>query len=74
MEFCSATKKNEILSFTGKRLELENIMLGEVRLKRPKICSPSYVDYRPKTCRNIIGNQSHTKRRLLMGKERKPKT
>jgi hypothetical protein len=27
MEFYSATKKNEILSLTGKRMELENIIL-----------------------------------------------
>jgi hypothetical protein len=30
MEFYSATKKNENLSFTGKWLELENIILSEV--------------------------------------------
>jgi hypothetical protein len=30
MEFYSATKKNEILSFTGKWVELENIILSEV--------------------------------------------
>jgi hypothetical protein len=30
MEFYSATKKNEILSFKGKRMELENIILSEV--------------------------------------------
>jgi hypothetical protein len=31
VEFYSATKKNEILSFTGKwRMELENIILSEV--------------------------------------------
>jgi hypothetical protein len=30
MEFYSATKKNEILSFTGKWMELENISLSEV--------------------------------------------
>jgi hypothetical protein len=42
MEFNSATKKNEIL-------ELENMTLSEVRLRKPKItCSPSYADYRPK--------------------------
>jgi hypothetical protein len=28
-EFYSATKKNEILSFTGKWMELENIILSE---------------------------------------------
>jgi hypothetical protein len=30
MEFYSATKKNEILSFAGKWMELENIILSEV--------------------------------------------
>jgi hypothetical protein len=30
MEFYSATKKNEILSFTSKEMELENIILNEV--------------------------------------------
>jgi hypothetical protein len=30
MEFYSATKKNEILSFAGKYMQLENIMLSEV--------------------------------------------
>jgi hypothetical protein len=30
MEFYSVTKKNEILSFVGKWMELENITLSEV--------------------------------------------
>jgi hypothetical protein len=30
MEFYSATKKNEILSFAGKLMELENITLSKV--------------------------------------------
>jgi hypothetical protein len=30
MEFYSATKKNEILSFTSKWMELENIILSKV--------------------------------------------
>jgi hypothetical protein len=30
MEFYSPTKKNEILSFTNKWMELENIILSEV--------------------------------------------
>jgi hypothetical protein len=30
MEFYSATKKKEILSFAGKWMELENIILSEV--------------------------------------------
>jgi hypothetical protein len=44
MEFYSAMKKNEILSFAGKWMERENIILSKVR---PKIiCSPSYADFR----------------------------
>jgi hypothetical protein len=47
MEFYAAMKKDEMLSFAGKWMELENIILS-VRIawpKRPKIvCSPSYVD------------------------------
>jgi hypothetical protein len=51
MKFYSAIKKNEILSFAGKWMEVENIILSEViRFRRLKItCSPSSVDYRPKT-------------------------
>jgi hypothetical protein len=30
VEFYSAAKKNEIFSFTGKCLELENIILSEI--------------------------------------------
>jgi hypothetical protein len=31
-------------------VELENINLSEIRLRRPNIaCFPSYADYRPKT-------------------------
>jgi hypothetical protein len=30
MEFYSASKKNEILSFAGKWMELQNIILSEV--------------------------------------------
>jgi hypothetical protein len=51
MEFYSGTKKNEILSFAGKWMELENIILSEViqaqRLKAA--CFLSCVEYRPKT-------------------------
>jgi hypothetical protein len=48
MEFYTAMKKNEILSFASKWMELENIILSKVdRPRRPKIiCSPSYVDIR----------------------------
>jgi hypothetical protein len=47
MEFYSAIKKNEILSFAGKWMERGNIILMLARLRRPKIiCSPSFVDFR----------------------------
>jgi hypothetical protein len=61
VEFYSATKKNEILSFAGKWMEMENIILSEVRIRRPKIsCSPSYADYRSKTnTTNMMGCLSH---------------
>jgi hypothetical protein len=36
MEFYSATKKNEILLFADKWMELENIILSEVRFKKAK--------------------------------------
>jgi hypothetical protein len=37
MEFYAAMKKNEMLSFTGKWMELENIILRLAWPKRPKI-------------------------------------
>jgi hypothetical protein len=47
-------KKNEILSFASKWMELENIILNEVsQVQKPKIvCSPSYVDFRSRA--NIV--------------------
>jgi hypothetical protein len=64
MEFYSAVKKNEILSFASKWMEQENIILREVtRLRRPKIvCSPSYVDFRLKTNAVILLDMGHTLR------------
>jgi hypothetical protein len=64
MEFYSAVKKNEILSFTSKWMELENIILSEgSQAQRPKIiCSPSYADFRPKTKAVIFLNMGHTLR------------
>jgi hypothetical protein len=39
MEFYSFTKKNEILSFAGKWMELENIILSEVsQVQKTKSC------------------------------------
>jgi hypothetical protein len=76
MEFYSATK-NEILSFSGKCIELENIF-SKVKLRSPKIMfCPSYADYRPKTNATIFLDMGHTKERLHMGgigQGRKPKT
>jgi hypothetical protein len=56
VEFYSATKKNEILSFTGKWIELENIILSEAsQAQRPEAaCSLSYVEYKPKTNAAIL--------------------
>jgi hypothetical protein len=46
MEFYSVMKKNEIL-FSNKWMELEDIILSKVSLRRPTIiCYPSYVDFR----------------------------
>jgi hypothetical protein len=43
MEFYSATKKKDILSFTDKRMELENINLSELiqaqKTKKPYVLS-----------------------------------
>jgi hypothetical protein len=66
MEFYLVTKKNEILSFTDKCMELEHIILSEVvMLRRPNItCYPSYADYRPKTNAVILWDIDHTKGRL----------
>jgi hypothetical protein len=56
MEFYSATKKNGILSFPGKWMELENIILSDIsQAQRAKAArSPSYVDYRPTTTVAIL--------------------
>jgi hypothetical protein len=66
MDFYSAT--NEMLSFAGKWVELEDIILSKVRLRRPKdTCSPSYADCRPKTNAAILLDMSHAKGRLCTG-------
>jgi hypothetical protein len=44
MEFYSATKKNEILLFAGKWMELENIILSEVsQFQKAKGCMFSLI-------------------------------
>jgi hypothetical protein len=51
-----------MLSFTDKWIELDNIILNEVKLKRPKAtCSPSCADYRPKTNAAILWVIGHTR-------------
>jgi hypothetical protein len=80
MGFYLVTKKNEILSFASKWMELENMILSEVSLaqKAKKIaCSPSYVEYRPKTNAIILLDMGHMLRGECTqedGKRRKPKT
>jgi hypothetical protein len=46
MEFYAAMKKNEILSYAGEWMELENIILSKVNPSSKIVCSPSYVDFR----------------------------
>jgi hypothetical protein len=44
MEFYAAMKKNEVLSFVGKWMELENIILSEVSLaQKTKNCVFSFI-------------------------------
>jgi hypothetical protein len=61
MEFYSATKKNEILSFTSKWMELENNILSKVSQvqKAKNRMFSSYVDYRPKTIAVILLDMGH---------------
>jgi hypothetical protein len=76
MEFYSATKKNEILSFASKWMELENIILNEVRLRSSKkiVCSPSYADYKPETNAVILSHTRGEHAQEDLGKGRKFKT
>jgi hypothetical protein len=54
MEFYSATKKNEILSFTNEWMELENTILSKVsQAQKAKNLMFSLI------CSNIIGHGSH---------------
>jgi hypothetical protein len=79
MEFYSA-RKNEILSFASKWMELGNIILSEVSQAQTAkiICSLSYANYRPKTNAVILLDMSHTLRgecpQEELGKGIKPKT
>jgi hypothetical protein len=64
MEFYSAMKKNEMLLFSSKQMELENVILNEViRLRRPKIvCSPSYANFRSRANAAMLLDLDHTTR------------
>jgi hypothetical protein len=62
MKFYSATKKNEILSFTGKWMELENIILSKVsQVQKAKSCVFSLISglQTYNKCSNIMGHGSH---------------
>jgi hypothetical protein len=80
MEFYSATKKIEILSFASKWMELENIILSEVsQAQKTKSHMFSLIcDYRTKTNAVILSDMGHTLRgqctREEQGKGQKPKT
>jgi hypothetical protein len=67
-EILFSHKKNEILSFAEKWMELENIIVSEVRHRRPKIsCSSLYADCKTKTNAVILLNMGHMKRRTCTG-------
>jgi hypothetical protein len=69
MEFYSATKKNEIFSFTSNWMGLENITLSKVS-QAQKAKNHIYLPYMQikalTQSGNIIGHGSHTKGRMLM--------
>jgi hypothetical protein len=64
MEFYSAMKKNEILSFASKWMKLENNILGKVsQARKTKIaCSPSYADFRSKANTAMLLDLGHMTR------------
>jgi hypothetical protein len=57
--------QSEILSFAGKLIEMQNIILSKLaKLRRPmSTCFFSYVEYRPKKNTAILQITSHAKRR-----------
>jgi hypothetical protein len=80
MEFYSATKKNEILSFASKWMKLENITLSEVsqaQKTKNHMFSLIYRLWIKGKCSNVVGLGSHDKWRAHMrgmGISRKSKT
>jgi hypothetical protein len=70
MEFYSATRKNEILSFTRKWMELENIILSKVsqtQKAKNHMFSLIYGLQTENKCSNTIGHWSYTKWRTHTG-------
>jgi hypothetical protein len=64
IKFYLVIKKNEILSFADKWMQLTNIILSKVRFRRPKVaCFLSYVEYRPNTNTAILQETDHGKKR-----------
>jgi hypothetical protein len=62
VEFNSAMKKNEILSFSSKWMELENTILTEVsqaQKTKNHICSPSYADFRSRANAAMLLDLGH---------------
>jgi hypothetical protein len=79
MEFYSAMKKNEILLFSSKWMELENIILSKVSQaqKTKNLCSPSYADFRSRANTAVLLDLDHMLRGAHTGDigiGRKPKT
>jgi hypothetical protein len=73
MEFYSAIKKNDILPFASKWMELENIILSKVSQaqKTTKIIySPSYVDFRSRAKAVMLLDLGHMLRGEHIREER----
>jgi hypothetical protein len=62
MEFYSAMKKNEILLFSSKWMELEHIILSEVRQAQKIVCSFSYGNFRSRANTAMLLDLGHTLR------------
>jgi hypothetical protein len=65
MDFYSVMKRNEILSFAGKWMELENIILSKVSQaqKTKDHMFPSYADFRSRANASMWSDLGH----MIMG-------
>jgi hypothetical protein len=61
LEFYSVTKKNEILPFASKWMEVEKLILSEV--SQAQKAKRSYADHRHRTNAVILLDMGHTLRR-----------